>query len=129
MDAKTIQKYAKYSTPELRLKAGKKFRAYIRKRDTGLPCISCGSRNVTDGGHYYSAGNYPALEFNANNVHGQCRKCNMFLSGNLIEYRKGLIEKIGCDGVEELDTLAAIYKQKGYKHDRFHLIEILEDYK
>ena len=129
IEANTIKKYEKFSTPKLRLKAGLKFRKWIRKRDEGKRCISCYSWNTSDAGHYYSAGHYPELEFNQNNVHGQCRKCNMFLSGNLIEYRKGLIEKIGGDAVEELDMIAAIYKQKAYKHDRFNLIEIIEKFK
>jgi gamma-glutamylcyclotransferase (GGCT)/AIG2-like uncharacterized protein YtfP len=129
MDAKVIQKYANYTLPELRLKAGFKFRKWIRCRDEGKPCISCGSHNVSDAGHYYSAGHYPELEFNENNVHGQCKKCNMFLSGNLIEYRKGLVYRLGIDEVEKLDEMVARYKQITYKHDRYHLIDIIQKYK
>jgi gamma-glutamylcyclotransferase (GGCT)/AIG2-like uncharacterized protein YtfP len=121
--------YSKYTTPQLRKKAGEIFRAWIRKRDEGQPCISCGSYNVHDAGHYYSAGHHPALEFDEDNVHGQCRRCNSFLSGNLIEYRKGLINRIGGDRVEMLDMKAGYYKRHGYKHDRFRLIEIIEKYK
>lgn len=129
MDAKLVQKYAKYSVPQLRLKASKKFRAWVRKRDEGQPCISCGSYNVSDAGHYYSAGNFPAIEMEPDNCHLQCRKCNYFLSGNLLEYRKGLIERIGLERVEGLDMLADAYKREGYKHQRFSLIEKIEQYK
>ncbi len=121
--------HSKYTTQQLRIKAGKVFRKWIRKRDEGKPCISCGSYNVSDAGHYYSAGHYPALEFDEDNVHGQCRHCNSFLSGNLIEYRKGLLTKIGGDRVEFLDIKAGYYKRNGYKHDRARLIEIIESYK
>lgn len=129
LTAKQIKKYEKYSTPQLRLRAGKKFRAWIRKRDDCEMCISCGSYNVTDAGHYYSAGHYPELEFNENNVHGQCRKCNMFLSGNLIEYRKGLTRKIGVSEIEKLDETVAMYRKTTYKHDKFYLISLIEKYK
>ena len=129
IEAKTISKYDKYTTPQLRLKAGKVFRAWIRKRDEDQPCISCGSFNVTDAGHYYSAGHYPELEFNENNCHGQCRHCNMFLSGNLIEYRKGLIKRIGLVEVEKLDRITEQTRRTGYKHDRYFLIDILNRYK
>lgn len=124
-----IKKYSKYSIPQLRMKAGKKFRAFIRKRDEGQPCISCGSCNTSDASHFYSAGHYPNLEFNEDNCHAACRKCNFFLSGNLNEYRKRLIEKIGLQRVERLDFLAASYKRTGYKQDRFFLISIIENYK
>ncbi len=121
--------YSKYTTQQLRVKAGNVFRKWIRKRDEGKPCISCGSYNVSDAGHYYSAGHHPALEFNEDNTNGQCRHCNSFLSGNLIEYRKGLINRIGGDRVELLDMKAGYYERHGYKHDRFRLIEIIEKHK
>lgn len=128
MEAKLIQKYSKYSTPQLRLKAAKKFRTWIRKRDEGQSCISCDSQ-ANQAGHYYSAGHYPALEFNPDNVHLQCTRCNMFLSGNLIEYRKRLLSRIGEERIEKLNELADYYKLHGYKHDRMNFIEILQIYK
>ena len=129
MEARQIAKYQKYTTAQLREKAGRVFRKWIRKRDADRPCISCGSWNVSDGGHYYSAGHHPALEFNEDNVHGQCRRCNFYLSANQVEYRKGLIQRIGPERVYKLDTLADFYKRAGWKHDRFYLIEIIERYK
>src|SRR5574343_1450914 len=72
------------------------FNKYIVKRDAQLPCISCGSytANQWDCGHYYSRGNYSALRFNEDNCNKQCnRPCNTDKSGNLSEYRKGLIDK------------------------------------
>lgn len=128
MTANEIQKYQKRSVPWLRKKASENFRRWVRKRDEGKPCISCGSYNVTDAGHYYSAGNHPGLEVNEDNCHGQCRKCNMFLSGNLIEYRKGLLDRIGIERVEDLDHTAGYFKLNGYKHDRFFLIETILKY-
>jgi len=124
MEVDLIQKYAKYSVPELIKIATKHFNQYIRNRDAGDVCISCRKYKPLQAGHYYSAGHYSALRFNENNVHGQCIRCNMFLSGNLNEYRKNLIHKIGVEEVEKLDNTP-----RYYKWDRFSLIDIIERYK
>lgn len=129
MTADIIKKYSKYSVPKLRIKAGILFRKYIRMRDEGKQCISCSSFNISQASHFYSAGHYPALEFNEDNVHASCMRCNYYLSGNLNEYRKKLLQRIGDERVEELDLQAAIYKRSHYKHDRYTLIEIIEKYK
>lgn len=127
MDIKTIKKYAKYSVPKLKDKATLKFNAFIRKRDADKPCISCGAA-PEQAGHFYSGGHYSGLKYNEDNVHGQCKRCNYFLSGNLNEYRIRLIERIGKDRVEKLDEIAASYKRIGWKWDRFNLIEIILKY-
>ncbi len=88
-------------------KAQISFNAWIRERDAGLPCISCGTpdgKGKRNAGHYRPAGLHTALRFDPLNVHGQCERCNTSLSGNLIEYRKGLVVKIGADAVEKLET-------------------------
>jgi len=127
MDSKTIQKYAHKSVAQLKNKAKEVFHKWIRKRDDGLGCISCGSFNEIQAGHFYSAGNYNHMRFLEDNVNSQCKRCNYFISGNLLEYRKNLIEKIGIDRVEHLDFLS---QQRGaHKDDRFALIEIIEKYK
>ena len=109
--------------------AQKHFNAYIRKRDERLPCISCGSGQPEQAGHFYSAGHYTALRFNEDNTHGQCVRCNYFLSGNLNNYRIRLEKKIGIDRLIQLDELAAISKRSLKKWDRFELIEVIENYK
>jgi len=83
----------------------KVFNKYIRLRDKDNPCISCGSysKQQYDAGHYRSVGAHHELRFNENNCHKQCRKCNSYWGGNLIEYRKGLINKIGIEEVEFLE--------------------------
>jgi hypothetical protein len=84
------------------------FNAFIRMRDKDLPCISCGTRASVQyaAGHFYSVGSYPNLRFNEDNVHKQCnRKCNMALSGNLLAYREGLIDRIGIDRFNALDAI------------------------
>jgi len=82
------------------------FNTFIRWRDKGLPCISCGTTsNVKyDAGHYYAMGNYQALRFNEDNVHLQCsNSCNVHKRGNLHEYRSGLLERIGITKLQWLD--------------------------
>lgn len=83
------------------------FNRFIRLRDAGLPCISCGA--LDDGsrqmqaGHYKTVGAHPALRFNESNCHSQCSRCNNFLSGNLLPYRVALIAKVGQAEVDRLE--------------------------
>lgn len=81
------------------------FNAWIRARDAGQPCISCGRHHQGQwhAGHYRSVGSEPALRFEPDNCHLQCAPCNTHLSGNLVMYRKNLIEKIGLERVEWLE--------------------------
>jgi predicted amidophosphoribosyltransferase len=80
------------------------FNAFIRERDKDEPCISCGRHHNGQyhAGHFYSVGARPELRFNEDNVHKQCSACNNYLSGNVMLYRKALIEKIGLERVESL---------------------------
>ena len=87
------------------------FNQYIRRRDqlAGYTCISSGrplhwSGNQVDAGHYRSVGSAPHLRFNEDNVHAQSKHDNQFLSGNAVEYRKGLIARIGLERVETLES-------------------------
>lgn len=95
--------------PELVKKAQAAFNTYIRLRDRGKPCICCGKPlgdepNSYDAGHYRSVGSAPHLRFNENNTSGQLKHCNQYLAGNIVNYRKGLIERIGIEEVEKLES-------------------------
>ncbi|MDE2473121.1 MAG: recombination protein NinG, partial [Bradyrhizobium sp.] len=81
------------------------FNAFIRERDKDLPCISCGRFHPGswDAGHYRSVGAAPAIRFHEDNCHRQCVPCNQHKSGNAIEYRLGLIARIGQQRVEWLE--------------------------
>lgn len=87
--------------------AQKVFNRFIRLRDHQEPCISCGRYHGGQyhAGHYKSVGAYPELRFEELNCHKQCSACNdgNKLSGNIHEYRKGLIRKIGIEQVEWLE--------------------------
>jgi len=85
------------------------FNAFIRARDQGRPCISCGALpgprygGSMDAGHYRSTGSAPHMRFHLLNCHAQCKRCNRDLSGNPVEYRKALVERYGEDRVAALE--------------------------
>jgi hypothetical protein len=108
---------------------------YVRLRDAHLPCISCDSMpndsdlitgSRWDAGHYRSVGACPELRFEPLNIHRQCVKCNRNLSGNAVEYRIRLLQRIGAgivawlEGpheprkytVEEIKIIKAEYRAK-----------------
>tara|TARA_R100000951_G_scaffold110853_1_gene109191 strand:- start:3351 stop:3881 length:531 start_codon:yes stop_codon:yes gene_type:complete len=88
------------------------FNKFIRLRDSGLNCISCNKPpKKKNAGHYRSVGANPELRFTELNCHLQCEHCNTYLHGNLINYRINLINKIGVDQVEKLES----------SHDPVHL--------
>ena len=94
-------------------KAQASFNAYIRARDRHQPCICCGRTTsdhdlVTgsrwDAGHYRSTGSASHLRFNEDNVHRQLVRCNRHGAGRAVDYRLGLIQRIGLARVEALET-------------------------
>lgn len=102
------------------------FNKYIRLRDKNLPCISCGRTIVEEfhAGHYI-ASTYQIHRFNEFNVNKQCSFCNTHLRGNLLDYRIGLINKIG---------LAEVCKLEETKHNKLELTndelkDLIKEYK
>lgn len=82
------------------------FNKMIRARDAGKPCCACGLP-VSGGGHashYLSVGSHPNLRFDESNCHVCCVRCNVFLHGNLLPYRVNLIERVGLEEVERLES-------------------------
>jgi len=96
------------------------FNQWIRLRDAGLPCISCGRHHQGQlhAGHYRSVGSCPELRFEPDNCHLQCQPCNVHLSANLIPYRANLIKKIGLARVEWIEG--------HHEPKKYTLTEILE---
>jgi hypothetical protein len=87
------------------------FNKFIRLRDqlAGHNCISSGrvldwSGNAVDAGHYRSIGSAPHLRFNEDNCHAQSKHDNQYKSGNAVDYRIGLIARIGLEAVEALEA-------------------------
>ena len=97
----------------------------MRLRDAGKPCISCGryewqipehfTGGKVDCGHYRSVGACPELRFEPLNTHLQCKHCNRDLDGNVVEYRQGLLERIGP---ENLEWVEGYHPPKKYTRDQ-----------
>lgn len=93
------------------------FNEFIRTRDqaAGHLCISSGkpldwSGNAVDAGHYRSVGSAPHLRFDERNCHAQSKQDNRFLSGNAVDYRIGLIARIGQGAVDALESDQSVRK-------------------
>ena len=115
---------AMQTRPQLVKKAQDAFNAFIRARDAGKACISCGtplqSPQVGGGfdcGHYRSVGSAPHMRFVEDNAQGQCKSCNRHLAGNHVAYRAGLIQRIGLRAVEliEADQTLRKYTREGLR--------------
>jgi hypothetical protein len=108
-------------------KAQVTFNKFIRLRDKNMPCVSCGISLLNrkfDAGHFYNANNHWSLRFDLQNVHAQCVRCNRDLHGNLLEYRKRIVTRIGAEGLERLERLS----NETRKFTRSELIEIQKKY-
>lgn len=108
------------------------FNRYVRLRDAGRPCICCGRPLDSgsgvgggyDAGHYRSVGSAPHLRFEEDNCHGQTKQCNRYGSGRAVDYRLGLIQRIGLARVEALEA-----DQAPRKLDKADLIAIRDRFK
>ena len=111
--------------PELKKKVQKIVNKWIRLRDADLGCISCGKRGEGQAGHYIAQGSSGALRYHPDNLNKQCSQCNLWKHGSLVEYRMGLVKKIGEKRVKYLEE---------HKHDIKHwtreeLEELMVKYK
>lgn len=111
--------------------AQRSFNEFIRWRDrvAGHPCISSGrpldwSGNAVDCGHYRSVGSAPHLRFDERNAHAQDKHDNRYLSGNAVDYRIGLIKRIGLEAVEALEA-----DQEPRRHTIDDLQRIAKEYR
>lgn len=81
------------------------FNAWVRARDAGQPCISCGRfhQGKNDAGHYRTVASAPELRFEPLNCHLQCSPCNTYKSGDIVNYRISLVQRIGAEKVAWLE--------------------------
>lgn len=112
--------------------AQKAFNAFIRERDKDQPCICCGRATTAvkglhthgfDCGHYRSTGSAPHLRFDERNAHRQMVFCNRYGGGRAVDYRIGLIARIGLEAVEALEA-----DNTPRKYDVEQLKQIKADY-
>jgi len=117
--------------PDLIKEAQVAFNKFIRARDAVQGCISCGApppdasglHAGRDAGHYRSVGSAPHLRFDERNCNAQCVRCNQWRAGNAVDYRLGLVSRIGVSAVEALEAENAVHKWT-----REELIEIRKTY-
>ena len=103
--------FYKKDVTTMKMKAQNAFNRYIRTRDKGSQCISCGCNvDKGDASHFFSVGGHSAIRFHTDNVHLGCYKCNRFLHGNLVPYKIALIEKIGQERFNRLEQLSKVTK-------------------
>lgn len=81
------------------------FNAWVRARDATQPCISCGRfhQGKNDAGHYRTVASAPELRFEPLNCHLQCSPCNTHKSGDIVNYRINLVQRIGAENVAWLE--------------------------
>jgi len=100
---------------------------YVRLRDKDKGCVSCGSplTGKYDAGHFFSAGGHGSVRFDLNNIHAQCVYCNQYEHGNLFNYHKELLNRIGSEQFNKLEQ-----RSKGvHKHDKEELKEMIIEFK
>ena len=100
----------------------------VRDRRQGdyFRCISCRRLlplNVANVSHYISR-RYESLRWDFRNIHLACVHCNKFLTGNLIEYRKSLIEKYGEAEIVKMESLYRVSPN----YSTFDLMQLIKEY-
>ena len=103
-----------------------KFNTYVRLRDAGLPCISCGAPNPTDAGHLFKKSTRPAMRFIPEACHLQCRTCNSMHDGNYDEMCKGIAARYGKEYLQEIIQLANESRKVSNKWSRWELLELIK---
>lgn len=102
--------------------AWKVFSAYIRNRDKR--CVTCANGLAENAGHFWHA----VLDFDEENINGQCVRCNKWLSGNLAPYSVYLLNKIGKKKFDALD-IRHTRAIGGEGHDEIFYQNIIDKYK
>jgi hypothetical protein len=117
--------------PVLKARAQAAINGYVRARDAGKGCISCGRPLLAlgvgggfDAGHLRSIGSAAHLRFDLRNINGQCKHCNNYLAGNPHGYRAGYIERFGSEALAELEA-----DNEARHHTKTDLIQIAADYR
>jgi len=138
-----INKKSKRPIKKLKAEAWRLFSLFIRMRDclrtTGSveygECITCNNTlpfEELQAGHFIP-GRHNTNLFSEKGVHAQCKRCNLFLGGNQLEYRRQIIKLYG-EGYDEVleeenkigkkssvDELEAIIK---FLKEKIKLLEI-----
>lgn len=118
-----MRRRAKVKSPldSLKRKAWDTFSKFIRQRDG--KCVTCGSTNQLQAGHFW----HGVLDFDEMNINAQCKKCNIWLSGNLAVYSTYLLEKYGLEKFEDL-KIRHYQAMKGEKRNELDYEKLINRY-
>ena len=118
-----MRRRAKVKSPldTLKRKAWEKFSKWIRNRDK--KCVTCGNFNQLQAGHFW----HGVLDFDEMNINAQCKRCNVWLSGNLAVYSNYLIDKYGIKEFKLLET-RHYQAMKGVKYNEEYYENIIKWY-
>jgi hypothetical protein len=105
--------------PKLRKKAESLFHKWVVKRDKNR-CFTCGGYG-DQAGHY----RHGKLDFDPDNLHCQCARCNKWLHGNLGTYTLNLISLHSKKWVEKLVQRS---NTESNKFTRSQLEELIKRY-
>ena len=106
--AQIAESCAEYIQRIVRLKAA------IHNDSPYISCVSCGTVDhwtQMQGGHYIPRGvtspwRGTALKIVEENIHPQCKRCNLTLQGNSPGYTRYMVETYGQDMVDEIEAVA-----------------------
>lgn len=118
-------KDSKKSIKSLKLKAWKLCSEYIRRRDGGR-CYTCGASmgwKNCDSGHFIHGHNKLTF-FEPDNIHAQCKRCNLWLHGNESIYTLRMLDQYGRERVDELFKIS----RNGKVHTRKDILYWIEFY-
>jgi len=115
------------TTSEFVKEAQKWVNRFVRLRDKDKGCVSCGTPLVGkyDAGHFFSAGGHGSVRFDLRNIHSQCTFCNQWQHGNLFNYHKELLKRIGSEEFNNLE----LQSNGVHKHDKEELKQLIKEFK
>jgi len=117
------------TTSQLIQEAQPIFNTWIKLRDKGLPCISCGAPHPTDAGHLFKVSTHPEMRFNPMGCHSQCRACNSLDDGNFEAYCDGIVARYGREYLQKVIQESIRLRQSNFKWSKSDLKEMIIYYK
>ena len=120
------------SRSKLKKRLWKIISEYIRRKFADhagyTTCVTCGTTKhwkELQAGHWIPQAKGDAVRYEEENIHPQCFRCNVNLSGNAGEYYKYMLSMYGLEGMDRLVEQSNQVK----KFTVNDLLEIEKDYK
>lgn len=110
----------------LKDKAWKTFSIWIRNRDPYCVTHLVMDKKIPseNAGHYW----HNVLDFDEDNINGQCVNCNKYNSGRLAEYSVYLLKKLGKKRYDALE-IRHHRDMQSHKYDEQYYQNIIDKYK